>query len=88
MALSYHAWWYPEIKDPALNFGMWEVNNNRLLEMGHVGPSGFGSDIKSTLVKIYKAETSPLDDLGVESFVESVESIESVGAERQVKSNG
>jgi anaerobic selenocysteine-containing dehydrogenase len=69
MALSYHAWWYPEIKDPALNFGMWEVNNNRLLEMGHVGPSGFGSDIKSTLVKIYKADTSPLIDLGVEGSV-------------------
>jgi anaerobic selenocysteine-containing dehydrogenase len=66
MALSYHAWWFPEIKDPKANFGMWEVNNNRLLEMGHVGPSGFGSDIKSTLVKIYKAETSPLQDFGME----------------------
>lgn len=66
MALSYHAWWYPEIKDPKLNFGMWEVNNNRLLEMGKTGSSGYGSDIKSTLVKIYKAETSPLQDLGVE----------------------
>lgn len=63
MALSYHAWWYPEIKDPKKKFGMWEVNNNRLLDTGDVGPSGFGADIKSTLVKIYKAETSPLEDM-------------------------
>lgn len=62
MALSYHGWWFPEMKDPEKNFGYHEVNVNRLLEMGHIGPSGFCADIKSTLVKIYKAESGPFDD--------------------------
>jgi anaerobic selenocysteine-containing dehydrogenase len=67
-ALSYHAWWYPEIKDPKHTFMMWEMNNNRLLDMGNVGPSGFGSDVKSTLVKIYKSDTSPFEDAGLENY--------------------
>lgn len=63
MALAYHGWWMPEIKDPELAFGYEETNVNRLIEMGHVGPSGFGADIKSVLVKIYKADEGPFDDI-------------------------
>ena len=56
-ALSYHAWWFPE-KDPSEPslYGMLDVNNNRLIDMGHQGPSGFGADIKCVLVKIYKVQ--------------------------------
>lgn len=63
MALSYHAWWFPEIRDEDACMGMWEVNNGRLLETGHIGASGFGSDVKSTLARIYKAVSSPLEDI-------------------------
>lgn len=68
MALAYHGWWFPEIKDPELAFGYHEVCVNRLIELGHVGPSGFGADIKCVLVKIYKAEEAPAGH--EKSFVE------------------
>lgn len=59
IALAYHGWWFPEIKDPKLAFAYHDVCVNRLIELGHVGPSGFGADIKCVLVKIYKAEEPP-----------------------------
>ena len=63
MALAYHGWWFPEIKDPKEAFGYHDVCVNRLIELGHVGPSGFGADIKCALVKIYKAAEGPLDHI-------------------------
>lgn len=55
MCLTMHGWWFPEKEgaEPSL-FGVWEVNNNRLIEMGHVGPSGFGADVKCVLAKVSK----------------------------------
>jgi anaerobic selenocysteine-containing dehydrogenase len=55
MALAQHGWWFPEVKDDPL-YGSWDVNSSRLMENGLVGETGFGSDIKCILCKIYKVQ--------------------------------
>lgn len=69
MALAYHGWWMPEMKDRSQAFGYKDICVNRLIEMGHIGPSGFGADIKSVLVKIYKADEGPFDHLEMGKIV-------------------
>jgi anaerobic selenocysteine-containing dehydrogenase len=51
-----HGWWFPEQegKSPHL-YGIWEVNVNQLIPIGHQGKAGFGAPLKSMLCKIYKA---------------------------------
>jgi anaerobic selenocysteine-containing dehydrogenase len=39
--------------EPSL-FGVWEVNVNQLIPMGHTGKSGYGCPLKSILCKVYK----------------------------------
>jgi hypothetical protein len=57
MAMVQHAWWFPEKKnEPDGLFGTWAVNSGRLIENNLVGETGFGSDIKSILTKIYKVK--------------------------------
>ena len=54
-----HGWWFPEEKELGGEYGAfgWKrANVNLLLEMGHVGETGFGADIRSSLCKVYKAE--------------------------------
>jgi anaerobic selenocysteine-containing dehydrogenase len=50
-----HGWWLPEEEgsEPSL-FGVWEVNVNQLIPMGHTGKSGYGCPLKSILCKVYK----------------------------------
>jgi anaerobic selenocysteine-containing dehydrogenase len=50
-------WWFPEIDphdDPM--YGCWDVNPNILIPVGKTGETGFGSDTKNELCKIYKCE--------------------------------
>ncbi|MBO4364757.1 MAG: molybdopterin-dependent oxidoreductase, partial [Eggerthellaceae bacterium] len=51
-----HGWWFPEKEaaEPTL-YGAYESNPNVLMPWG-CGKSGFGSNVKSTLCKIYKVE--------------------------------
>jgi anaerobic selenocysteine-containing dehydrogenase len=49
-----HAWWKPE-SDPDNLFDVWDYNINNL-NPGIPGKSGFGSNYKTTLVKIYPVE--------------------------------
>jgi anaerobic selenocysteine-containing dehydrogenase len=51
-----HAWWFPEKEgaEPSL-FGVWESNINQLVPF-LCGRSGFGSNVKSLLCKIYKVK--------------------------------
>ena len=44
-----------EGKEPEL-FGVWDVNVNQLIPMGHEGKAGLGAPIKSMLCKVYKAK--------------------------------
>jgi hypothetical protein len=55
--MAEHGWWFPEKegKEPSL-FGVWDVNVNQLIPMGHEGKAGLGSPIKSMLCKVYKAK--------------------------------
>ena len=58
MAMAPHGWWYPEKenKAPILN-GIWDINLNQLIPMGHQGKSGFGgAPLKTMLCKIYPME--------------------------------
>ena len=58
MMLSDHAWWFPE-EDPEASedaFGWRRSNVNVLLDLGHVGETGYGADIRCTLCKVYKAK--------------------------------
>ncbi|MCL1846413.1 MAG: molybdopterin-dependent oxidoreductase [Coriobacteriia bacterium] len=57
MANVNSGWWFPEMdpkEDPM--YGCWDVNPNLIIEPGHQGPTGFGSDVKAVLTKIYKCE--------------------------------
>ena len=53
-----HAWWHPE-GDPEKLYDSHDMNVNNLLP-GIPGKSGFGSNYKTTLVKLYKV--TPEDD--------------------------
>ncbi len=55
MAMASHGWWYPEKEGKAPTFGgIWEVNVNQLIPMGHQSKSGFGgAPLKTMLCKIY-----------------------------------
>ncbi|MDR1183483.1 MAG: molybdopterin-dependent oxidoreductase [Coriobacteriales bacterium] len=61
MALARHGWWYPEKdgSEPVL-YGMNAVNVNNLLS-NSPSPTGFGSDIKCSLCKIYKCTDEEVD---------------------------
>ena len=50
-----HGWWFPERgqKDGTL-FGVFESNINNCTTQSDVGPSGYGTSIKTQLCKIYK----------------------------------
>ena len=51
-----HGWWFPEREGPEPSlFGVWEVNVNQLIPMGHTGKSGYGCPLKSILCKVYRA---------------------------------
>ncbi|MEW6663992.1 MAG: molybdopterin-dependent oxidoreductase [Thermodesulfobacteriota bacterium] len=54
-AMAPHGWWYPEREGKAPHFyGIWEVNVNQLIPMGHQGKSGFGgAPLKTMLCRIY-----------------------------------
>jgi anaerobic selenocysteine-containing dehydrogenase len=55
MALANHGWWFSDEDGTAPHlFGCFEHNVSRLLDMGVMGPTGFGADLKCTLCKIYK----------------------------------
>lgn len=58
MVLADHGWWFPE--KPGPDYGHWEVNINRLLEVGLVGETGFGADMKCALCKVYKVKEGEL----------------------------
>jgi anaerobic selenocysteine-containing dehydrogenase len=49
-----HAWWYPE-GDPEALYDIWDLNINNCVPWIS-GKSGFGSNYKTTLVKLYKVE--------------------------------
>ncbi|UWG96141.1 molybdopterin-dependent oxidoreductase [Dehalobacter sp. DCM] len=49
-----HAWWYPE-RDPEKLYDVFEANVNQLVP-AKFGRSGFGSNSKSLICKVYKAE--------------------------------
>ncbi len=50
-----HGWWHPEKPGPEPSlFGVWEVNVNQLLPMGHTGKTGYGCPIKSILCRVYR----------------------------------
>ncbi|MCL2883480.1 MAG: molybdopterin-dependent oxidoreductase, partial [Coriobacteriia bacterium] len=49
-----HAWWYPE-GDPEKFYDVFDLNINNLVPWSS-GRSGFGSNYKTTLVKLYKLE--------------------------------
>lgn len=56
------AWWRPEVDphdDP--KYDSWDTNPNRLIAAGHFGPTGFGSDIKSQLVRVYKVKEGEIE---------------------------
>jgi anaerobic selenocysteine-containing dehydrogenase len=55
MAMAPHGWWYPEKDGKAPSFyGIWDINVNQLIPMGHQGKSGFGgAPLKTMLCKIY-----------------------------------
>ena len=57
IVITSHGWWFPEKegKDPEL-FGVWDVNINQLIPLGHTGKTGHGAPLKSMLCKIYKEE--------------------------------
>ena len=51
-----HGWWFPEQKADAPNlYGVWDVNVNQLIPW-LPGRSGFGTNCKSLLCKIYKVK--------------------------------
>ena len=57
MANVNSGWWFPEMDphdDPM--YGCWDVNPNLLIEPGHQGPTGYGSDVEAVLCKVYKCD--------------------------------
>ena len=58
MILADHGWWLPEA-DPEAAGGAYEWrkhNVNLLLDLGIVGETGYGADIRCSLCKVYKAQ--------------------------------
>lgn len=56
MIMTDHGWWYPEESgETPNNYGVWKVNINQLME-NKCGKSGFGTNFKSLLCKMYKVE--------------------------------
>ena len=55
IAMAPHGWWLPEEKGEAPHFyGVWDINVNLLIPMGHQGKAGYGgAPIKTMLCKIY-----------------------------------
>jgi anaerobic selenocysteine-containing dehydrogenase len=60
MAMAPHGWWLPESDGKAPNFnGIWDINLNQLIPMGHQGKSGFGgAPLKTMLCKIYPVKNN------------------------------
>jgi anaerobic selenocysteine-containing dehydrogenase len=60
MAMALHGWWLPESDGKAPNFnGIWDLNLNQLIPMGHQGKSGFGgAPLKTMLCKIYPVKNN------------------------------
>ena len=58
MAHALHGWWLPETEGKAPNFyGIWDLNVNQLIPMGHQSSSGFGgAPTKTVLCRIYKVQ--------------------------------
>jgi anaerobic selenocysteine-containing dehydrogenase len=50
-----HAWWFPEEEGEAPNlYGVYKSNINQLIPNNVNGPTGFGTNYKSVLCKVYK----------------------------------
>lgn len=46
-----HGWWLPETDGTAPNFyGIWDLNQNQLIPMGHQSSSGFGGALTKTML--------------------------------------
>jgi anaerobic selenocysteine-containing dehydrogenase len=58
MVHALHGWWLPETDGKAPNFyGIWDLNVNQLIPMGHQSSSGFGgAPTKTMLCKIYRVD--------------------------------
>lgn len=72
-----HGWWLPEAgayKDGGYS-GIWDFNINQLLAYDP-GKSGFGSNYKTVLCRVYKCEpgdhNTPSDPLGFDTPIENV----------------
>ena len=61
-----HGWWHPEDRDKADEengfFGLWDLDINKLIEWS-CGKSGFGSNYKSLICKIYKVEDDETENV-------------------------
>ncbi len=56
MVMADHGWWFPEEDgESPHNYGIWRVNVNQLL-LNVPGKSGFGTNFKSRLCKVYKVK--------------------------------
>jgi hypothetical protein len=51
MVHALHGWWLPETDGKAPNFyGIWDLNVNQLIPMGHPSSSGFGGAFTKTML--------------------------------------
>jgi anaerobic selenocysteine-containing dehydrogenase len=51
MVHALHGWWLPETEGKAPNFyGIWDLNVNQLIPMGHQSTSGFGGALTKTML--------------------------------------
>ncbi len=56
-----HGWWYPEKEGVDHLHGVWDVNVNQLIPMGHQGKSGFrGAPLKTMLCRIIPIRKDPV----------------------------
>lgn len=56
MVMVDHGWWFPEEDgESPNNYGVWRVNVNQMMS-NICGKSGFGTNFKSQLCKVYKVE--------------------------------
>ena len=56
-----HGWWYPEKEGADHLYGVWDVNVNQLIPMGHQGKSGFGgAPLKTMLCRIIPIRKDPV----------------------------
>lgn len=57
MIMATHAWWLPEADGKGPNsYGVWDLNCNQTIPMGHQDSSGFGGGpISGMLCKVYRA---------------------------------